>query len=83
MGAVLLAIAGTAIFLVIAYKRLGDQDPSQFVFFVREPGTVKFRFTLHNIVVATHDFSEHFCIGRGGSGTVYKANLSEGRIIFA
>ncbi|KAL1826048.1 hypothetical protein ACET3Z_012826 [Daucus carota] len=39
------------------------------------------RFTFRDIVRATEDFSERYCIGRGGFGTVYKAKLFNGETV--
>ena len=34
-----------------------------------------------DIVKATDDFNEKYCIGRGGFGSVYKAVLSTGQVV--
>ncbi|KAJ4774245.1 Leucine-rich repeat receptor-like protein kinase family protein [Rhynchospora pubera] len=39
------------------------------------------RFSLSDIVNATDNFNEVFCIGRGEFGSVYKAELSVGQVI--
>ncbi|CBI37167.3 unnamed protein product, partial [Vitis vinifera] len=39
------------------------------------------KFTFGDIVKATEDFSDKYCIGKGGFGTVYKAVLPEGQIV--
>ncbi|KAL3604533.1 hypothetical protein D5086_005392, partial [Populus alba] len=39
------------------------------------------KFTLGDIVQATDDFNEMYCIGRGGFGSVYKAVLSTGQVV--
>ncbi|KAL1826052.1 hypothetical protein ACET3Z_012830 [Daucus carota] len=39
------------------------------------------KFTFEDIITATEDFSERYCIGRGGFGTVYKAKLFNGEIV--
>ncbi|KAJ9697022.1 hypothetical protein PVL29_008986 [Vitis rotundifolia] len=39
------------------------------------------KFTFGDIVKATEDFSEKYCIGKGGFGTVYKAVLPDGQIV--
>lgn len=41
----------------------------------------KGKFTFGDIVKATEDFSERYCIGRGGFGTVYKARLFNGETV--
>ncbi|TQE09806.1 hypothetical protein C1H46_004580 [Malus baccata] len=39
------------------------------------------KFTFGEIVKATEDFDEKYCIGKGGFGTVYKAELLSGQIV--
>ncbi|KAJ7009019.1 hypothetical protein NC653_007614 [Populus alba x Populus x berolinensis] len=39
------------------------------------------KFTFGDIVQATDDFNEIYCIGRGGFGSVYKAVLSTGQVV--
>ncbi|KAL3604534.1 hypothetical protein D5086_005393, partial [Populus alba] len=39
------------------------------------------KFTFGDIVQATDDFNEMYCIGRGGFGSVYKAVLSTGQVV--
>ncbi|KAL9269479.1 MDIS1-interacting receptor like kinase 2-like protein [Drosera capensis] len=39
------------------------------------------RFTFNEIVKATEDFSEKYCIGKGGFGMVYKAALPSEQIV--
>ncbi|GMH02569.1 hypothetical protein Nepgr_004408 [Nepenthes gracilis] len=39
------------------------------------------RFTFRQIVKATEDFNERYCIGKGGFGSVYKAVLQAGLVV--
>ncbi|KAK0580545.1 hypothetical protein LWI29_003123 [Acer saccharum] len=39
------------------------------------------KFTFGDIVKATDDFSEKYCIGKGGFGSVYKAELLTGQVV--
>nr|GMD22197.1 MDIS1-interacting receptor like kinase 2-like [Ipomoea batatas] len=39
------------------------------------------KFTFRDIVKATEDFSEKYCIGRGGFGSVYRADLLTGQVV--
>nr|AMM42960.1 LRR-RLK [Vernicia montana] len=39
------------------------------------------KFTFGDIVKATDDFNEKYCIGKGGFGSVYKAVLSTGQVV--
>ncbi|XP_052209172.1 MDIS1-interacting receptor like kinase 2-like [Diospyros lotus] len=39
------------------------------------------KIVYENIIEATEDFNEKYCIGRGGCGTVYKAKLSSGLVV--
>nr|GMD27982.1 MDIS1-interacting receptor like kinase 2-like [Ipomoea batatas] len=39
------------------------------------------KFTFRDIVKATEDFSEKYCIGRGGFGSVYRADLLSGQVV--
>jgi hypothetical protein len=39
------------------------------------------KFTFFDIVNATDSFNESFCIGKGGFGSVYKAELSSGQVV--
>ncbi|XP_042973807.1 MDIS1-interacting receptor like kinase 2-like isoform X2 [Carya illinoinensis] len=39
------------------------------------------KFTFQDIVKATEDFNDKYCIGKGGFGSVYRAALSTGQIV--
>ncbi|KAB8112946.1 hypothetical protein EE612_051757, partial [Oryza sativa] len=39
------------------------------------------KFTFFDIVNATDNFNETFCIGKGGFGSVYRAELSSGQVV--
>ncbi|CAI9107564.1 OLC1v1006947C1 [Oldenlandia corymbosa var. corymbosa] len=39
------------------------------------------KFTFSDIAKATEDFSDYYCIGKGGFGSVYKAALPNGQIV--
>jgi hypothetical protein len=39
------------------------------------------KFTFFDIVNATDNFNEIFCIGKGGFGTVYRAELASGQVV--
>jgi serine/threonine protein kinase len=39
------------------------------------------KFTFSDLVKATNDFNEKYCIGKGGFGSVYKAELATGQIV--
>nr|XP_043618135.1 MDIS1-interacting receptor like kinase 2-like [Erigeron canadensis] len=39
------------------------------------------RETYHEILKVTNEFNEAYCIGKGGSGSVYKAKLASGDIV--
>lgn len=39
------------------------------------------KFTFGDLVKATKDFSEDYCVGRGGFGSLYKAVLASGQIV--
>ncbi|KAL0437341.1 UNVERIFIED_CONTAM: MDIS1-interacting receptor like kinase [Sesamum radiatum] len=57
-------------------KRTTKIQDSESLIWERE-GKVTFR----DIVLATEDFSGKYCIGRGGSGSVYRADLPTGHIV--
>ncbi|KAG5252343.1 MDIS1-interacting receptor kinase [Salix suchowensis] len=58
------------------YKIVSNGESSESVIWEREG-----KFTLGDIVKATDDFNEKYCIGRGGFGSVYKAILSTGQVV--
>jgi hypothetical protein len=51
-------------------------DSSESIIWEREG-----RFTFGDILKATNDFDEKYCIGKGGFGTVYRAKLPTGQIV--
>ncbi|KAF9688512.1 hypothetical protein SADUNF_Sadunf02G0204700 [Salix dunnii] len=57
-------------------KTVSNGESSKLVIWEREC-----KFTLEDIVKATDDFNEKYCIGRGGFGIVYKAILSTGKVV--
>jgi hypothetical protein len=58
-------------------RRLGQyNEDSESLIWEREG-----KFTFSDIVKATEDFDEKYCIGKGGFGTVYKAALATGQIV--
>jgi hypothetical protein len=57
-------------------KIVNNGESSKSVIWERES-----KFTFGDIVKATDDFNEKYCIGRGGFGSVYKAVLSTGQVV--
>jgi Leucine-rich repeat (LRR) protein len=57
-------------------KRINNGESSESMVWERDS-----KLTFGDIVNATDDFNEKYCIGRGGFGSVYKAVLSTGQVI--
>uniref|UniRef100_A0A6M2EE45 non-specific serine/threonine protein kinase n=1 Tax=Populus davidiana TaxID=266767 RepID=A0A6M2EE45_9ROSI len=57
-------------------KRINNGESSESMVWERDS-----KLTFGDIVSATDDFNEKYCIGRGGFGSVYKAVLSTGQVI--
>ncbi|GMH02570.1 hypothetical protein Nepgr_004409 [Nepenthes gracilis] len=82
----LLFLAAFTIVIVICWLRktkkhdeeiiTSETDVSECWIFEREG-----RFTFGQIVEATEDFNERYCIGKGGFGSVYKAVLQAGQVV--
>ncbi|KAL9267309.1 MDIS1-interacting receptor like kinase 2-like protein, partial [Drosera capensis] len=83
--AFLLLLAGALSLIVICRRKTKQHDEedtnsemyeSESLIWEREG-----RFTFNEIVKATEDFSEKYCIGKGGFGRVYKAALPTDQIV--
>ncbi|KAM5582337.1 MDIS1-interacting receptor like kinase 2 [Rosa sericea] len=79
LGTLLLVLAVLAIFLV-GKRRKTEQSNVQHkeVFSISE---LDGRRMYEEIIKATNDFDALYCIGKGGSGSVYKAKLQSGSIV--
>jgi hypothetical protein len=83
VGAVLLA-AIVACLILSCCRRPREQkvleastsDPYECMIWEKEG-----KFTFLDIVNATDSFNESFCIGKGGFGSVYKAELTSGQVV--
>lgn len=58
------------------FKSIEDNDQSIFMIWGRDG-----KFTFSDLVKATNDFNDKYCIGRGGFGSVYKAELLTGHVV--
>ncbi|CAL5193838.1 unnamed protein product [Lathyrus oleraceus] len=57
-------------------KSIEDDDQSNCMVWGRDG-----KFTFSNLVNATNDFNEKYCIGKGGFGSVYRAELPTGQVV--
>ncbi|KAJ8639144.1 hypothetical protein MRB53_015838 [Persea americana] len=57
-------------------RSIADCDPSQKLIWDRAG-----KFTFNEIVKATEDFDDMYCIGKGGFGSVYRAELEGGQTV--
>jgi serine/threonine protein kinase len=78
-------LAGIVACLILACRRrpreqkvleASTNDPYESVIWEKEG-----KFTFLDIVNATDSFNEFFCIGKGGFGSVYKAELPSGQVV--
>lgn len=56
-------------------------SPSRFSMSPKLDRVGSVHLNMHQVVIATQNFSESLKIGEGGFGTVYKANLPDGVVV--
>ncbi|KAH6820640.1 hypothetical protein C2S53_019158 [Perilla frutescens var. hirtella] len=60
---------------LILRKKINTEDPESHIW------EIEWNIPFGDIVQATEGFSEKYCIGRGGVGSVYRADLPTGQIV--
>ncbi|KAG8389830.1 hypothetical protein BUALT_Bualt01G0019200 [Buddleja alternifolia] len=82
LGSILIFIA--VVFLISQSIKRDVVEANEIIHHIKDLFTIwsfDGKLVYENIIEATDDFDSKHCIGTGGSGSVYKAELSDGRVL--
>ncbi|KAG8389829.1 hypothetical protein BUALT_Bualt01G0019100 [Buddleja alternifolia] len=84
LGSIFILIVVICLFLIWRSRKRNVVEANERVHQTKDLFTVwsfDGKMAYENIIEATEDFDSRHCIGTGGSGSVYKAELSDGRVL--